>query len=139
MAAFTKARVAVAKIFRIIDHKLGIDRNSESGLELETVTGLVELKNVDFSYPSRPEVKILNDFSLNVPAVKNHSFTTPCKAIECTDGKGEPVKSLEPMSTPLGYVSTPSRLMSATPALKPPKRHLMTPGRQFCKITGQVG
>ncbi|KAI5389915.1 hypothetical protein KIW84_075292 [Lathyrus oleraceus] len=52
---------------------------------------------------------------------------TPCKAIECTDGKGEPVKSLEPMSTPLGYVSTPSRLMSATPALKPPKRHLMTP------------
>ncbi|KAI5394938.1 CDT1-like protein b [Lathyrus oleraceus] len=52
---------------------------------------------------------------------------TPCKAIECTDGKGESVKSLEPMSTPLGYVSTPSKLMSATPALKPPKRHLMTP------------
>ncbi|CAK8543888.1 unnamed protein product [Lathyrus sativus] len=70
MAAFTKARVAAAKIFRIIDHKPGIDRNSESGLELETVTGLVELKNVDFSYPSRPEVKILNDFSLNVPAGK---------------------------------------------------------------------
>ncbi|KAI5429517.1 Multidrug resistance protein 1 [Lathyrus oleraceus] len=69
MAAFTKARVAAAKIFRIIDHKLGIDRNSESGLELETVTRLVELKNVDFSYPSRPEVKILNDFSLNVPAI----------------------------------------------------------------------
>ncbi|KAI5425827.1 ABC transporter B family member 1 [Lathyrus oleraceus] len=70
MAAFTKARVAAAKIFRIIDHKPGIDRNSESGLELEIVTGLVELKNVDFSYPSRPEVKILNDFSLNVPAGK---------------------------------------------------------------------
>lgn len=70
MAAFTKARVAAAKIFRIIDHQPGIDRNSESGLELETVTGLVELKNVDFSYPSRPEVLILNDFSLSVPAGK---------------------------------------------------------------------
>ncbi|XP_073222629.1 ABC transporter B family member 1-like, partial [Cicer arietinum] len=70
MAAFTKARVAAAKIFRIIDHKPNIDRNSESGLELETVTGLVELKNVNFSYPSRPEVLILNDFSLNVPAGK---------------------------------------------------------------------
>ncbi|KAI5396639.1 hypothetical protein KIW84_062736 [Lathyrus oleraceus] len=67
--------VVAAKIFRIIDHKLGIDRNSESGLELETVSGLVELKNVDFSYPPRPEVEILNDFSLNVPAVKNHSFS----------------------------------------------------------------
>ncbi|XP_045798721.1 ABC transporter B family member 1 [Trifolium pratense] len=70
MAAFTKARVAAAKIFRIIDHSPGIDRNSESGLELETVTGLVELKNVDFSYPSRPDVLILNDFSLSVPAGK---------------------------------------------------------------------
>lgn len=70
MAAFTKAKVAAAKIFRVIDHKPGIDRNNESGLELETVTGLVELKNVDFSYPSRPEVQILHDFSLNVPAGK---------------------------------------------------------------------
>ncbi|KAL2323240.1 hypothetical protein Fmac_027619 [Flemingia macrophylla] len=70
MAAFTKARVAAAKIFRVIDHKPGIDKKSESGLELESVTGLVELKNVDFSYPSRPEVVILNNFSLSVPAGK---------------------------------------------------------------------
>ncbi|KAF5475803.1 hypothetical protein F2P56_007573 [Juglans regia] len=70
MGAFVKAKVAAAKIFRIIDHKPDIDRNSESGLELESITGLVELKNVDFSYPSRPEVRILNNFSLNVPAGK---------------------------------------------------------------------
>ncbi|KAK7345516.1 hypothetical protein VNO77_16120 [Canavalia gladiata] len=70
MAAFTKARVAAAKIFRVIDHKPSMDRKTESGLELETVTGLVELKNVDFAYPSRPEVLILNNFSLNVPAGK---------------------------------------------------------------------
>jgi len=70
MAAFTKARVAASKIFRVIDHKPGIDRKSESGLELESVTGLVELKNVNFSYPSRPEVMILNNFSLSVPAGK---------------------------------------------------------------------
>jgi len=37
MATFSKARVAAAKIFRIIDHKPGIDRNSESGMDLETV------------------------------------------------------------------------------------------------------
>ncbi|XP_010241797.1 PREDICTED: ABC transporter B family member 1 [Nelumbo nucifera] len=70
MAAFTKARVAAAKIFRIIDHKPSIDRNSESGLELESVTGQVELKNVDFSYPSRPDIQILSNFSLIVPAGK---------------------------------------------------------------------
>ncbi|PPS11900.1 hypothetical protein GOBAR_AA08721 [Gossypium barbadense] len=70
MSAFVKAKVAAAKIFRIIDNKPGIDRNSESGLELESVTGLVELKNVDFAYPSRPDVRILNNFSLTVPAGK---------------------------------------------------------------------
>lgn len=70
MSAFAKAKVAAAKIYRIIDHKPGIDRNAESGLELDSVTGLVELKNVDFAYPSRPDVRILNNFCLNVPAGK---------------------------------------------------------------------
>lgn len=70
MGAFVKARVAAAKIYRIIDHKPSIDRNGESGLEPGSVTGLVELKNVDFSYPSRPDVRILNDFSLTVPSGK---------------------------------------------------------------------
>ncbi|KAI3748433.1 hypothetical protein L6452_11495 [Arctium lappa] len=70
MSAFAKARVAAAKIFQIIDHKPSIDRNGESGLELDSVSGLVELKNVTFSYPSRPDVKILNNFTLSVPAGK---------------------------------------------------------------------
>lgn len=70
VAAFTKAKIAAAKIYRIIDHKPSIDRNSESGVELDSVSGLVELKNVDFAYPSRPDVPILNNFSLNVPAGK---------------------------------------------------------------------
>lgn len=70
MAAFAKARVAAAKIFRIIDHKPAVERNSESGVELESITGQVELKNVDFAYPSRPENLVLNNFSLTVPAGK---------------------------------------------------------------------
>ncbi|KAK9061412.1 hypothetical protein SSX86_018593 [Deinandra increscens subsp. villosa] len=70
MSAFAKARVAAAKIFRIIDHKPSVDKDGESGIELDSVSGLVELKNVNFSYPSRPEVKILNNFSLSVPAGK---------------------------------------------------------------------
>ncbi|XP_077220029.1 ATP binding cassette subfamily B1 [Tasmannia lanceolata] len=70
MTAFAKAKVAAAKIFRTIDHKPRIDRNSESGLELDSVTGHVELRNVEFSYPARPDIRILYDFSLNVPAGK---------------------------------------------------------------------
>ncbi|XP_050916011.1 ABC transporter B family member 1 [Lathyrus oleraceus] len=46
MATFTKARVAAAKIFRIIDHKLGIDRNTlvgSSGSGKSTVVSLIEI------------------------------------------------------------------------------------------------
>ncbi|KAI3983238.1 hypothetical protein MKX01_013305, partial [Papaver californicum] len=70
MAAFAKAKVAAARIFQIIDHKPSIDKNAETGLELDSVAGHVELRNINFSYPSRPDVQILNNFSLNVPAGK---------------------------------------------------------------------
>ncbi|MCD7468272.1 mitochondrial metallopeptidase [Datura stramonium] len=70
MTAFAKARVAAAKIFRIIDHKPSVDKNAQTGLELDSVSGQLELKSVDFSYPSRPEIKILNNFNLIVPAGK---------------------------------------------------------------------
>ncbi|OEL30972.1 ABC transporter B family member 1 [Dichanthelium oligosanthes] len=67
MAAFAKARVAAAKILRIIDHKPGV---VGEGVELESVTGRVEMRGVEFAYPSRPDVAILRGFSLSVPAGK---------------------------------------------------------------------
>ncbi|KAJ0550342.1 putative ABC transporter, P-loop containing nucleoside triphosphate hydrolase [Helianthus annuus] len=70
MSAFAKARVAAAKIFQITDHKPSVGKNGETGIELDSVSGLVELKDVNFSYPSRPDVKILNNFSLSVPSGK---------------------------------------------------------------------
>ncbi|CAA6655538.1 unnamed protein product [Spirodela intermedia] len=70
MAAFIKARVSAAKIYSTIDSMPGIDRNAESGTELDAVTGHVELKNVDFEYPSRPDVPVLRNFSLSVAAGK---------------------------------------------------------------------
>ncbi|KAG8087603.1 hypothetical protein GUJ93_ZPchr0010g7374 [Zizania palustris] len=71
MAAFAKARVAAAKIFRMIEHKPGIEReSSEAGVELDTVTGRLELREVEFAYPSRSDVAVLRGFSLSVPAGK---------------------------------------------------------------------
>ena len=52
---------------------------------------------------------------------------TPSKTIECTENKEGSLKSVDAMSTPAKLVSTPSRLMTITPALPPPKRQFMSP------------
>lgn len=70
MATFAKARVAAAKIYRTIEHKPSMDMKNDSGVELGAITGLVELKNVNFAYPSRPDVLVLRNFSLTVAAGK---------------------------------------------------------------------
>ncbi|KAL0913760.1 hypothetical protein M5K25_017244 [Dendrobium thyrsiflorum] len=70
LSSLAKARVAAAKIHKTIDHRPEIDRNAEAGTELESVAGHIKLKNVDFSYPARPEVQILRDFSLSVASGK---------------------------------------------------------------------
>ncbi|KAJ8617806.1 hypothetical protein MRB53_013992 [Persea americana] len=61
MSAFTKAKAAAAKILRTIDHRPGIDWNSKSGMGLPFVTRGVELRSIEFSYRSRPDIRILSD------------------------------------------------------------------------------
>ena len=64
------AQQAAASVFELIDRKPAIDATSEDGLKPETVRGDIELRNVDFVYPNRPNVQIFKDFSLVVPAGK---------------------------------------------------------------------
>lgn len=54
-------------------------------------------------------------------------LATPSKTIESTESKDESLESIDAMSTPVKHVSTPLRLMSATPALRPSKIHHMSP------------
>ncbi|KAH7512906.1 hypothetical protein FEM48_Zijuj12G0139800 [Ziziphus jujuba var. spinosa] len=68
-----KGSAAVASVFEILDrHSLisGSHNGGEenSGTKLERVTGRIEMKKVDFAYPSRPETLVLRQFSLEVKA-----------------------------------------------------------------------
>lgn len=51
-------------MFEIIDRASKIDSLAETGLQPTDPSGTVELRNVAFAYPSRPEVKVLQDLSL---------------------------------------------------------------------------
>lgn len=53
--AFAKANAAAQKIFQTLERIPTIDSFSDSGQKPEGIKGNIELKNVSFIYPARPE------------------------------------------------------------------------------------
>ncbi|XP_042808516.1 bile salt export pump isoform X3 [Panthera leo] len=64
LEAFATGRAAATSIFQTIDRKPIIDCMSEDGYKLDRIKGEIEFHNVTFHYPSRPEVKILNNLNM---------------------------------------------------------------------------
>ncbi|KAJ4717733.1 ABC transporter B family-like protein [Melia azedarach] len=61
------AATAIPAVLDVIKRRPLIDSDREKGIEVERSKPLeIELKNVTFSYPSRPEVIVLKDFCLKV-------------------------------------------------------------------------
>ncbi|KAG2326387.1 hypothetical protein Bca52824_009115 [Brassica carinata] len=61
-----KRRKSLASVFEIIDRVPTIEPDDTSALSPPNVYGSIELKNIDFCYPTRPEVLVLSNFSLKV-------------------------------------------------------------------------
>ncbi|KAF8584127.1 P-loop containing nucleoside triphosphate hydrolase protein [Ramaria rubella] len=70
MQAISGACAAASKIFVTIDRVPHIDSASPEGLKPEHVEGRIELENVVFNYPSRPNVPIVKDLTLTFEAGK---------------------------------------------------------------------
>ncbi|CAG8441545.1 4408_t:CDS:2 [Scutellospora calospora] len=66
LQAFSFATGAGTKIFETIDRVPPIDITSDSGDKPENVLGRIQLRNINFIYPARPEIKTLNGVSLDV-------------------------------------------------------------------------
>uniref|UniRef100_A0AAR2JHI0 ATP-binding cassette, sub-family B (MDR/TAP), member 11a n=1 Tax=Pygocentrus nattereri TaxID=42514 RepID=A0AAR2JHI0_PYGNA len=77
LEAFASGRAAAKSIFDTIDRMPEIDCFSEDGHKLERVKGDIEFHGVEFNYPSRPDVKILDDLNLVVKAGETTAFVGP--------------------------------------------------------------
>ncbi|NXR72816.1 MDR1 protein, partial [Pycnonotus jocosus] len=64
------ARGAAYEVYKIINKKRLIDSSSKEGYKPEKLVGEIEFRNIHFSYPSRPDVKILKGLNLKVQTGK---------------------------------------------------------------------
>jgi len=95
--AFTSAVAAAAKIYSTIDRASPLDPSSEEGLKLDHVEGNIEFRNIKHIYPSRPEVTIMEDVSLSIPAGKTTALVGPSGS-----GKSTVVGMVERFYIPVG-------------------------------------
>jgi len=70
LQAFGTGMAAAAKIYNTIDRVSPLDPTAEEGKTLPFVEGSIRLQNVKHIYPSRPDVVVMQDVTLNIPAGK---------------------------------------------------------------------
>ena len=63
---FNKAMVAAARVFHLLDRKPLIDANPSTGLKMNDVNGNVDVKDAEFHYPTRPNIKVLKRLQLSI-------------------------------------------------------------------------
>lgn len=90
LSAFAAGQVAACKLFQTIHRKPAIDPYNMNGIVLNDIKGVVELRNVHFSYPSRPNERVFIGLSLTVP-----SGTTLALVGESGSGKSSVVNLVE--------------------------------------------
>ena len=72
---YTKAMVSQKTVLKILKRKAAIP--FQGGKTLEKIIGNVTFENVDFIYPSRPNVTVLKNFSLDIKAGEAAALVGP--------------------------------------------------------------
>ncbi|CAF1114071.1 unnamed protein product [Adineta steineri] len=68
--SFAEASASGSFVFDMIERKTKINVSDDEGKKPEIIKGDIEFKNVKFSYPTRQESYILQNFSMKIPSGK---------------------------------------------------------------------
>ncbi|KAL5852913.1 hypothetical protein ACOSQ3_008031 [Xanthoceras sorbifolium] len=90
LSAFAAGQAAAFKMFETINRQPQIDAYDVNGRKLDDIQGDIELRDVAFSYPTRPDEQILNGFSLSIS-----SGTTAALVGQSGSGKSTVISLIE--------------------------------------------
>jgi len=90
LAAFAAGQAAAFKMFETIKRQPDIDAYDSSGQRLDDISGDIELREVCFNYPSRPDEQIFNKFSISIS-----SGTTAALVGQSGSGKSTVISLIE--------------------------------------------
>jgi ABC-type multidrug transport system fused ATPase/permease subunit len=75
MPDYAKAKAASASIFELLDRKSAINNwEAEGGEKMDQYDSNIELTAIEFTYPSRPAAKILNNLELTIKQGERVAF-----------------------------------------------------------------
>uniref|UniRef100_A0A670JM10 Bile salt export pump n=1 Tax=Podarcis muralis TaxID=64176 RepID=A0A670JM10_PODMU len=71
---YAKAKIAAARFFQLVDRVPQISVYSDAGEKWDNFRGSIEFLNCKFTYPSRPNVQVLNGLSVSVKSGQTLAF-----------------------------------------------------------------
>jgi ATP-binding cassette subfamily B (MDR/TAP) protein 1 len=127
-----KGADAVASVFAVLDRETEIDPDNPKGYKPEKLKGEVDIRGVDFAYPSRPDVIIFKGFSLSIQPGKSTAlvgqsgsgkstiiglierFYDPLRGVVKIDGRDIKTYNLRALRRHIGLVSQEPTLFAGT-------------------------
>ncbi|KAK8717081.1 hypothetical protein V6N13_044362 [Hibiscus sabdariffa] len=129
---WAKSVEVVGSLFDITDRHTRIEPDDSDGYVTEKITGQVEICDIDFAYPARPNMIILKDFSICIEGGKSTAlvgqsgsgkttvislierFYDPLKGVVKIDGRDIRLYNLRSLRKHIALVSQEPTLFSGT-------------------------